>query len=282
MVSNSTGKTEVILRCPAKINLMLKVGKRRSDGFHEILTVFQTISLYDELTIETEASSFYFSSNSSLAWDSRNTLYRVLREFEEHYGRSIKIGLSLKKNIPVGGGLGGGSSDAAALLRYLGFAYGLSTETQFKIACRVGSDVPFLLRGGTAIGRGRGEKLSFPGDIEDYSVDLAFPGIEVSTSMAYGLIDTSSYHKTTEPINPEELIIALRRGDTAAIELLSVNDFETPVFDSFPQIATAYGELASRKAIVTRMTGSGSTLFALFSGNGGSYRFVTAKEMGFR
>jgi len=279
MVADRDELVEVTLKCPAKVNLFLQVGRKREDGYHEILTIFQTIDLYDELILRPGVSTSFFKSDTDLAWNSSNTLYKAFKAVEKHLGKELALEMELKKKIPTGGGLGGGSSDAAALLRYLGETFHIEREAIFEIACSIGSDVPFFLRGGTAIGTGRGEVLTFPGDLKGYSVDLCFPGIEVSTPLAYALLGRSSDRQELSNKEVEKLLSAFRERDLVLIGKLSKNDFEEPVFAKFPVIERAYNKLREkRKAIVTRMTGSGSTLFSLFEGMDGEYSFVTSTD----
>ncbi len=279
MVADRNEPVEITLKCPAKINLFLEVGQKREDGYHEILTIFQTIDLYDELILHPGVPTGYFRSNIDLAWNGSNTLYKAVKAVEKHLGKELALGMELKKKIPAGGGLGGGSSDAAALLRYLGETFHIEREALFEVACSIGSDVPFFLRGGTAIGTGRGEVLTFPGDLEDYSVDLCFPGIGVSTPLAYTLLGRSADGHELGNKEVEKLLSALRERDLTLIGRLSKNDFEGPVFAMFPEIGRAYDKFKEkREAIATRMTGSGSTLFSLFEGTEGEYRFITSTD----
>lgn len=281
MGSDSSQKTRILLKCPAKVNLYLEVGRRRSDGYHEISTVFQTVALYDELILYPNTPEFFFKCDSPLEWGRGNTLYRALSIFESHLGKSVKCSIELKKNIPIGGGLGGGSSDAAVLLRYLGVVYRLSEKSLTRMAAAVGSDVPFLLRGGTAIGKGRGELVTFPGDAEGYSTKFAFPGVEVSTKLAYDLVDEAGRAEITLSDGAEAFTRALAERDHERMRTLSVNTFEQPVFDRFPVIASAYKDMSGKKgAILTRMTGSGSTVFSLFEGTENeAYEFVSSSEL---
>ncbi|MDK2944880.1 MAG: 4-diphosphocytidyl-2-C-methyl-D-erythritol kinase [Mesotoga sp.] len=281
MVSNSSGLSSVKLMCPAKINLYLAVGKRRSDGFHEINTVFQTIDLYDELLIRHDTSKFYFKCNTSLRWDQENTLRKVISQIESEIGRKIEVGLELRKRIPSGGGLGGGSSDAAVLLKYFAEVFKIAEEQVSRIASNVGSDVPFFLKGGTAIASGRGEILSFPGDVSGYSVELSFPGIEVSTPLAYEFIDEDNPDLHLDCEMAEKYYLALKSHDIEAVRRMSYNTFEKSIFDRFPKIRDCHSTLVnkSRGAIKTMMTGSGSAIFSLFEGCNGRYSFVTSEEL---
>jgi 4-diphosphocytidyl-2-C-methyl-D-erythritol kinase len=281
MVSNSSRLSSVKLRCPAKINLYLAVGKSRSDGFHEISTVFQTIDFYDDLFVKHETRKLYFKCNTSLRWDKENTLYKVIEQIESEIDRRIEIGLELKKRIPSGAGLGGGSSDAAALLKYLAGVFKIDEERVLRIASNVGSDVPFFLKGGTAIASGRGEILSFPGDVSGYSVELSFPGIEVSTPLAYEFIDEDNPELHLDCEMAEKYYLALKSHDIEAVRRMSYNTFEKSIFDRFPKIRDCHSMLSIKNggAIKTMMTGSGSAIFSLFEGCKGRYSFVTSEEL---
>ncbi len=281
MVSNSFGISSVSLKCPAKINLYLSVDKRRSDGFHNISTVFQTIDLFDELILTPGVNETCFRCNTHLTWNHENTLHKALAEVEKQIGREIKIGIELKKRIPSGGGLGGGSSDAASLLRFFAQAFEIETERLIEMASTVGSDVPFFLRGGTAIASGKGEILSYPGDVTGYSVDLSFPDVEVSTVLAYRLIDEGDFFPGIDERRAEQYYKALKAYDTLSIKNLSLNSFQNPIFNRFAEIKEHYSRSSLEKsnAVVTMMTGSGSTIFSLFQGRIGRYRFISSEEL---
>ena len=281
MVSNRFGISSVSLKCPAKINLYLAVDKRRSDGFHNISSVFQTIDLFDELILTPGVSETYFKCNTNISWNQENTLYKALAEVERQTGRKIKIGMELKKRIPSGGGLGGGSSDAASLLRFFAKIFEIETERVIEMASAVGSDVPFFLRGGTAIVSGRGEILSYPGDVTGYSVDLSFPEVEVLTVLAYKLIDERDFFPGINEEGAEQYYKALKARDSLRIKNLSLNSFQNPIFSRFAEIKEHYSKSSSEKpnAVVTMMTGSGSTIFSLFQGRIGKYRFISSEEL---
>lgn len=281
MVSNRSGSSSVRLKCPAKINLYLAVGGRRLDGFHNICTLFQTIDFYDELILTREVERTYFKCNIRLDWSQDNTLRKVLEEIEKRTGKKIEIGIQLNKRIPSGGGLGGGSSDAAALLKYLARILGMENKIAMEIAKTVGSDVPFFLRGGTAIASGRGEILSYPGDVTGYSVDLSFPDVEVSTALAYRLIDEGDFFPCIDERRAEQYYEALKAHDTLRIKNLSLNSFQNPIFNRFAEIREHHSRSSLEKsnAVVTMMTGSGSTIFSLFQGRIGKYRFISSEEL---
>lgn len=157
------------IECRAKINLYLLVTARRDDGYHEIETLFQEIDLADRLVWEPDVTALQLSvHNADLGDPARNLVYRAAMRFAEVSGLPVGGRVSLYKNIPAGGGLGGGSSDAAGMLKLLNHHYQspLEESALLTICGELGSDVPFFLQGGSQIGKGRGEQLS--PDIEPF------------------------------------------------------------------------------------------------------------------
>ena len=264
----------------AKINLYLDIGPIRRDGFHDIATIFQTVALADELRISLlNEEKIVFETDSGLIWDESNIMFRAVAEITRFTGKKTGMKIELKKNIPAGGGLGGGSSDAAVLLAYLGSILGIRRDTIFAIARSLGSDVPFFLRSGTAIAFGKGDRLFFPGDLEDFSVSVAFPRSRVSTIWAYNRIDeiSRSCNLDWKRVFTFYRILSERANIPGES---SVNSFEKPVFDSFEDIWTAFRELTGdSRAVFTRMSGSGSTVYNLFYGPIGELAFVSSKEV---
>ncbi|MFW6119671.1 MAG: 4-(cytidine 5'-diphospho)-2-C-methyl-D-erythritol kinase, partial [Petrotogales bacterium] len=233
---------------------------RRDDSFHNITTLYQTIGLHDTITIKPGVRKTVFKTNAKLKWNQKNLLYKTVEELEKATSQTFKLSIMLEKNIPSKSGLGGGSSNAATLLKYLGVALKLPFEEIKRIAVKLGSDVPFFLKGGTAIGKGRGELLELPGDLSGYYVKLHFPESTVSTSEAYRIFDESgiSYQDSShayEEVN--KLWKAFKNHDYKTIRKLSRNDFEDVVFIHKPQIFSLFRSLESNKSIVKRMTGSG-------------------------
>lgn len=270
------------MKAYAKLNLYLAVGPRRDDGFHELLTLFQTISLYDELFIEGRPiPGVLFDSDADLKWGDENTIYKACELFEQLTGNRLHLRIFLRKRIPSGGGLGGGSSDAAAILNFLASKYGTDDKTIHEISKKIGSDVPFFLRGGTAVGRGRGEILEYLKGLSEYRVSLLFPDVSVKTAYAYRLLDGKGTRKHLDVGVVYELYDAFLGKNYNRIRELSENDFEKVVFEAFPKIKEKYAralESLNEGAITVRMSGSGSTLFLLYppDSNKGEYSFLPA------
>ncbi|OAA31268.1 hypothetical protein AT15_07165 [Kosmotoga arenicorallina S304] len=249
-------------------------------NFHEIITLFQTVSLYDELLIERSNSrGVKFISEPELPWDFNNSLYRACFYLEKEIHESLSLKLALKKHIPFASGLGGGSADAATLLSALGKTFNLPFRVIYKIACKVGSDVPFLLVGGTAIGLGRGEKLIFPGDLQPYELELFFPPVGISTSEAYSLIDRGNHNESADLKKVFELYAALKNCEYTKAASISKNTFEKVICEA--EILNRLKSLSGNQAIFNRLSGSGSTIFSLYKpGSGkGKYRFVSSDEV---
>jgi len=268
-----------VLKAFAKVNLYLQVCALKGN-YHELVTLFQTISLYDELLMEPSLfPGIRFYSEPAIPWGPGNSLYHVCEDFERETHQRLSLRLTLKKRIPFGGGLGGGSADAAVLLRALGKMFEVPFRVIYKIACKVGSDVPFLLVGGTAVGLGRGEKLIFPGDLPAYKLELHFSTTGISTARAYSLVDKGNYNERPEPQKVFELYRALKNSEYVKAASLSKNTFERAIRET--EIMDQLKHLASNDAIFNRLSGSGSTIFSLYKpgSNRGNFRFVNSDEV---
>lgn len=182
----------MVVRCPAKINLFLSVGPADSTGYHPICTVFQAVGLYDTITIERSGFDHDIITCDWPDFPPENTLSKVLRLARE-YVEIPALSIHVEKRIPAQAGLGGGSSNAAGLLRAIDrfVPAGLGDWTKQDIAAATGSDVPFFLVGGRAIGEGRGERITPLSDAEPFEITIVQPhNIYVSTADAYGLLDS--------------------------------------------------------------------------------------------
>ena len=255
--------------CRAKINLFLDVAGRRADGYHDIVTVFHEIDLADDLearlvdgrpgdvTIELAGRSC--SDGTAVPADGRNLAVRAAKLLLAEAGSRASIALRLVKRIPTGGGLGGGSADAAGALRAVNRLLGLgaSTDALERIGLETGSDVPFLVRGGTAIGRGRGEILERLDDVPKFRFALLHPDFGISTA--------DVYRRVTPPYGGEtglaEVIAALRAGDAKQLGLVCRNALEAPAARVEPRLAEVLGAARAILGDLVHMTGSGSTLF---------------------
>ena len=259
----------VTVRSLAKINLDLRVLHRRSDGYHELRTVFQTISLSDSIDIEFEASRRTALELDDSLGIPDNLVLRAARAVLGAMRVHAHVKFRLTKKIPMGGGLGGGSSNAAAVLLALPVLAGkrLDLETLMDLGTRLGSDVPFFLVGGTALGIGRGTELFELPEVRTQPLVLVCPGVHVSTSEAYaglgrGLTVTPSSSKMNSFRAYVGLLGEVRSASAASS--LSANDFEAAVFREHPPLRGLPGRLKKLGATGAAMTGSGSAVFGLF------------------
>ena len=250
----------------AKINLGLKILGKRLDGYHDILTVMQTVSLYDSLILrETPAEISLTCSDPDIPCDERNLVYRAAlalkREFRVNKGAHIV----LDKQIPSGAGLWGGSSDAASTLRALIRLWDLKVtpETLCPIAACLGADVPFFLQKGTAIARGKGEVLEYIDWPEQQFYVLVYPGHSVSTRWAYGRWQKMNLTFDSKYVS---FIGFFSRDPSAALGLYNVleNDFEEIVGARYPEILEIKARLLHYGALAASMSGSGSTVYGVF------------------
>jgi 4-diphosphocytidyl-2-C-methyl-D-erythritol kinase len=250
----------MLLRAFAKINLDLKILGRRSDGYHEIRTILQTIDWYDEIRIE-PADSFQFVCAGlplSDANGANNLVVRAVREFEIATGQPVHAHIELVKNIPAGAGLGGGSADAAVTLMGLQLIYGdlLSPATFLSCLRSLGSDVPFFAVGGRALGTGRGDEIVSQDDEANYWLVVVHPPIHISTVDAYSWLTVSGESNTIKGFyNPSA---PGREVD------LPGNDFESAVFEHHPVLKEIRSTLLREGAQQALLSGSGSALFGRF------------------
>lgn len=256
----------ISLKAPAKINLYLRVLGRRGDGYHQIESLIQAVDIYDELTLERSDGIEFQCDNPALPQDESNLAFKAaLAMRERRYFPGVKI--DLKKRIPSGAGLGGGSSDAAFVLRGLCHLYRLSPspDEMLAMAAEIGSDVPFFLSGGQALVTGRGEiirPLHLP---RDYTVIVIVPPVASSTAEAYG--GTRIGLTKGEPLILLEKRINISRFNRL-VKSFS-NDLEEVVLRKFPELAGLKRILSEEGAMLSSMTGSGSAFFGLFPQGGG-------------
>jgi 4-diphosphocytidyl-2-C-methyl-D-erythritol kinase len=255
----------------AKLNLDLRVLHRRPDGYHEIRTLFQTISVRDTLEISAESArrtGITLECNVAIP---DNLVIRAARAVLGALRTRARVHFRLEKRIPMGGGLGGGSSNAAAVLLALPGLLGRSLpwDTAWPLAAALGSDVPFFLVGGTAVGLGRGAELYPLADAPSYPGLLVAPGIHVSTPAAYR--DLARPAALTGPallrdINRfQSCVWGLGVSGSGGLRAALSNDFEKAVFRSHPRLRRLRRKLEESGAVAARMTGSGSALFGLYA-----------------
>jgi 4-diphosphocytidyl-2-C-methyl-D-erythritol kinase len=244
----------------AKLNLTLDVIGRRPDGYHNIESVMQTISLHDLVSVERSDCKVFDVVGPSIAGE--NLVLKAARELEAHLGKALSFEIRLHKRIPIGAGLGGGSSDAAAFLRAAIALYDIkiSAEELHEIAQRVGQDVPFFLRGGTALASGLGSAIEpLPPIPAAWRFALVTPTIEVSTKEVYAAVDGSA------PSAGRTAGVAAALNAGRAPEPASFgNDLETTAVSRYPQLAEAVAPMHDRLPNL-RMTGTGGAFFAAFA-----------------
>lgn len=252
-----------------KVNLFLNVLRRRPDGFHEIETVFYPVPLFDYLTIEKRGVGINLTCNNpSLPVDSQNLVYKAAEAFLKKLGTNEGVEIFLDKRLPIAAGIGGGSSNAANTLLGLNelFGFPLDAETIFNLAASLGSDVPFFLDSQPAIATGRGEKLQrLPqlSSIKGAYILLIHPGFGVSTKWAYS--ELSKFHEVYSD-KSKSVASFVELLQTKTIEEAApyfYNVLEKPVFRKYP-ILEIYKEFNNENgAVVSLMSGSGSTVFAI-------------------
>ncbi len=257
------------VRAYAKINLGLYVLGKRPDGYHTIETVFRLVNLYDEIEILQNDQGIHFSTNSpDLSNDNSNLCVRAAHLLRDLTGTHMGVEITLTKRIPIGAGLGGGSSDAAAVLKGLTKLWSLdiSREELQTVSATLGSDVPFFFTDMTAFATGRGEILE-PFDLMiPYTILLVTPRIQVPTGWAYSQL------RPLQSVKRPNLRTVLEGGigDAHRLQNEILNDFEEPVFKHHPEIATIKATLLSEGAAFALMSGSGSSVFGLFTDQSGA------------
>ena len=249
---------------PAKINLGLRVLRKRPDGFHDIETVFIRIPWADILRVETANTLRFSCSDPALRSDETNLVVRAARLLGESLGIETRASIHLDKHLPTGAGLGGGSSDAATTLVLLNKLWRADATDLTSLGARLGSDVPFFLGPEAAYGTGRGEMLETlvnPETRETYRppfpLVIAVPAVAVSTALAYSLVKPN-------PASRPDLRAIVLSNDLDRWRRELTNDFEEPICARFPAIAAVRNALSDSGAEYVAMSGSGSAVFAFF------------------
>lgn len=255
------------MRCPAKLNLFLRVVSKRDDGYHELETVFQTIDLCDELEARNSTGRIRLRCDApDVPTDHSNLVIQAASLLRSRPEASVSAGaiITLRKHIPVGGGLGGGSSDAACALRLLNELWELNLPDKAlqRLALDLGSDVPFFQRGGAAVGRGRGEILEPLPDGEPLWFVLAKPKEGVSTPWAFSILRPEA----DDGVSIDDFLAARREGSPQALAPCLRNDLEPAVMAAREDVAAVAAALRAAGAIGVRMTGSGAAVFGLCEG----------------
>jgi len=264
----------------AKINLGLRVQGRRPDGYHEIRTVFQTVSLRDRLSFQAtnDGKLGLVCSDPGIPTDESNLVLRAASALRERFGVRQGARVELEKMIPAGGGLGGGSSDAAVALAALVTLWEIETDggELAKIGARLGADVPFFLHGGTALGTGTGTEIRPLEDAPKMHLVVVAPGVHVSTAEAYKALGAPALTKVEPLVN---LSVSRTEADFPD-SLCGVwsNDFEAVVVRLYPEIGRARERLVETGAERVMLSGSGSSVFGVFESNGEAGRAGAALQ----
>ncbi len=255
------------LKTPAKINLMLSVLKKGLDNYHEIETVFQTVSLFDIVSIEFRASSEFSirlkSNSEDIPRDSSNLAYKAAEQFLKTINKKADVKIYLHKNIPVAAGLGGGSSDAACVLRALNEInlYPLDDEGLRKICRSLGADVPFFLKGGTATGKGTGDVIQ-PIKTPELDIVIIKPrDMEIKSGWAYEKYD----HLSIKP-PPKRIHDMLKALESRSAEIISsqlFNSLEYAVIKEYPALRVYKDLLTKAGCHNAILSGSGPSLFGI-------------------
>jgi len=255
----------VTARVPAKVNLQLSVGGRRPDGYHDLATVYQAVSLYDEVTASaSDGVSIVVDGDGArdVPVDGTNLAARAATALAQRAGVAANVELRLRKNIPVAGGMAGGSADAAAALVACDALWGLGLDrpTLTDVAAELGSDVPFLLSGGTAIGVGRGERLTPALARGRFHWVFATHRRGLSTPAVYGEVDRlRGSVARPEPRISDGLMAALRAGDPAALGRSLVNDMQRAALSLRPKLQLTLEVGEDYGALGAVVCGSGPT-----------------------
>jgi 4-diphosphocytidyl-2-C-methyl-D-erythritol kinase len=257
----------LVLPAFAKVNLVLRVLGRRPDGFHELRTVFQTVSLHDQLTFEPVMGDGIelFCTAPDVPAGETNLVYRAAVALKDRLGLKRGAKIIIDKRIPAGGGLGGGSSDAAVALLGLARLWKIRTrrEELAEIGARLGADVPFFFTGGTALGTGTGTSITPLDDLGAMQLLIVTPSARVSTAAAYAALKAPALTKTEDDNK-----LPVSRADEDLRDSFSDilhNDFEAVVFRMEPEIERARSALVRAGARGVRLSGSGSSVFGLLA-----------------
>jgi len=251
---------ELKVKSPAKINIGLNIVSKRDDGFHNIETIFYPLNLFDEITF-TESSEFSFISNDeNLNKEKTNLITKAKDLLESFTSKKLYVKIYLEKNIPIGAGLGGGSSNAATTLLALNdfFNLNVSKENLSKLALQLGSDVPYFINPVASFAESRGEIITPINFNLDKHLLIVNPGIHIQTKWAFSLI------KPKQPKVSLKNFINKSKTSTNEILQFASNDFENVVFEEYHQVKEIKNKMLEFGANYSLMTGTGSTVWGMF------------------
>lgn len=255
----------VTVRVPGKVNLYLAVGDGRPDGYHELTTVFHAVSLVDEVTVRTADTlsvEVVGEGANVLPTDERNLAWRAAELLADHVGRAPDVSITIDKSIPVSGGMAGGSADAAAVLVAMNTLWelGVPRRDLHALAAQLGSDVPFALHGGTALGTGRGENLTTVLARDTFHWVLAFADAGLSTPAVFAELDRLREVGTPPRLSePEPVLAALTAGDPHLLAPLLGNELQAAAVSLDPGLRRALRAGAEAGALAGIVSGSGPT-----------------------
>jgi 4-diphosphocytidyl-2-C-methyl-D-erythritol kinase len=259
------------LKAPAKINLTLEIMRKLPNGFHELRSVFAKLpNLYDEISVNfypERKGIFLKSRNKKIPLNENNICFKAVKKFFETTGKSIGISIEIKKNIPIGAGLGGGSSDGAAILKILNqyFRHPLSEKKLIKMASEIGKDIPFFFsQKRAALIEGAGEKIGKVFEIGKINFLLINPNVYVGTKEAYEILSPIISKMKNRKNFSKEIILALKKGKIDCVSGCLYNDFELVMEKKHPIISELKNKLIELGASGALMSGSGSTVFGIF------------------
>ena len=264
----------VTVRVPAKVNLQLSVGPRESDGYHQLVTVFQAISIFDEVTVKIGEQGTGINLTVSgdqihgVPTDSTNLVVKAIELIADKFDLDIDVSVDVKKSIPVAGGMAGGSADAAAAIVAIDELYSIemTREEMHSIAAQLGSDVPFLLSGGTAIGQGRGDQLTAALSRGTYHWVLALSSVGLSTPAVYSECDRLRQGlDISDPQISDALMQALLTADPSNVGKLLVNDLQPAACSLRPALRLILDVGQEYGALGAIVSGSGPTVAFLVS-----------------
>jgi len=272
-VSPSDGSTaaqwvptgSVTVRVPAKVNLYLAVGDRRADGYHELTTVFHAVSLLDEVTVRNAdvlSLELVGEGAGTLPTDERNLAWRAAELMAEHVGRAPDVSIFIDKSIPVAGGMAGGSADAAAVLVAMNSLWELNVPRRDLrvLAAQLGSDVPFALHGGTALGTGRGEELATVLSRNTFHWVLAFAATELLTPAVFSELDRLRDAGEQQRLaGPGPVLAALAAGDAEQLAPLLGNEMQAAAVSMQPALRRTLRAGVEAGALAGIVSGSGPT-----------------------
>lgn len=272
---------QITLQARGKVNLIIDVVGKREDGYHDLRSVMQTVTLSDKIVVKKVCKENYLKVVTNLAYlpaDCRNVVFKTARLLIERYGIEDGVFLSVEKRIPVAAGLGGGSADCAAALVGMKQLFGLdmSNEEMMEIGLELGADVPFCLQRGIALAEGIGERLTKLKPLPKAWFLLAKPPFSVSTAEIFGAYDT----RTKRP-DVERMLFYIDKGDLRGICGQMANVLETVTIAKHPLIGQIKELMLEQGALGAIMSGSGPTVFGIYEERARAHSAQTALKTTF-